>query len=101
MKEMMKQNIPNYLTALGQVVPGKSIDLPNASNGGVLGIRLRGIPEAKCEMPDDCLNSDFESERFVLKYLAVESKVARLKRIDLHDDNSKTPRTNILFGGGG
>ena len=77
MKETKKQS---YASALRQVVPGKSIGLPNASKGGILGICLRGIHQAKCEIPANRLKSDFESMRSVLKHLAVESKGTRSNR---------------------
>ena len=94
---MKNQRNQSYASALSQVVPGKGICLPNVSKLGVLGIHLRGIPEVKCGMTDDSLKSNLKSVRSVLKYLAVESKVTRLKRIGLHDNYSKNPRTIIFL----
>ena len=91
MKEKKKQS---YASALRQVVPGKSIGLPNASKGGVLRICLRGIHQAECEMTADRLKSDFESMRSVLKHLAVESKGTRLNRFGQHDN---LPKIELLF----
>ena len=59
-------------------------------------ICLRGIPEAKCEKPDDRIKSDLYSVRSVVKQLGVESKVTILKRIGLLDNKSTKPRLFVF-----
>ena len=101
--DSLKRDQPkNYTEALRSVKPGKTITIPiQAKQNDLLGIRIRGIPEAMERTLDERLKTDIKSIKSVLQFLENNGKITKVKRIGPYDDrkqlNGKPRPRSILF----
>ena len=101
--DSLKRDQPkSYTEALRSVKPGKTITVPiQEKRNDLLGIRIRGIPEAMERTSDERLKTDINSIKNVLQFLENNGKITKVKRIGPYDDrkqlNGKPRPRSILF----